>query len=250
MDELWRVALIAAAGFLAGMVNAIAGGGSLISFPALLAVGYPAVPANVTNAVAVLPGYLSGSLAYRGELSGQGSRIARLGLASALGALVGSVLLVFSPEDLFRRIVPFLILLSCALLAAQPLLARTSRTADTTHGGLSPWLLPSQFLAAVYGGYFSAGLGIMLLAILGLFLEEDMQSLNALKVAISLVIGLVTAAYFALFGPVIWGAAAIMAVTNLLGGQAGVFVARRMSASLLRTVVVFFGTAVAVYLML
>lgn len=245
------MALIAAAGFLAGAVNAIAGGGSLISFPALLAAGYPAVPANVTNAVAVLPGYLSGSLAYRRELSGQGSRVARLGLASALGALVGSVLLIFSPDELFRRIVPFLILLSCGLLAAQPLLARSSRAAGTTtRGSRSPWLLPSQFLAAVYGGYFSAGLGIMLLAILGLFLEEDMQRLNALKGAISLIIGLVTAAYFALFGPVVWGAVVVMAVTNLLGGQAGVFVARRMSASLLRTVIVVFGIAVAVYLML
>ena len=251
VNGLFEVALITAAGFLAGAINAIAGGGSLVSFPALLAVGYPAVAANVTNNLAVLPGYLGGSLAYRRELRGQGPRIRTLGLISGFGALVGSLLLLISPEEFFRRIVPFLILASCALLSAQPLVARMLRSGATKRrdNSLSPWFWPLQFLTAAYGGYFGAGLGIMMLAVLGVYLEDDLHNVNALKGLLSLFIGLVSAATFALLGPVVWSAAAIMAVASLAGGQAGVAIARRMSATVLRTVVVVFGVVLAVYLM-
>jgi uncharacterized membrane protein YfcA len=243
-----ELALLAGAGLLAGAVNAVAGGGSLISFPALLAVGYPSVPANVTNNVALLPGYVGGTYAYRRELAGQGPRARRLGATSAAGGLGGAVLLNVSSPGVFEAIVPFLILLSCALLLAQPAAARAVERRG--HRGRPGAVHAATFLAAVYGGYFGAGLGIMLLAVLGAFLPDDLQRLNALKGLLSLVISAVAVVYFALFGPVAWGAAAIMAVASLAGGQGGVRVARRLSATALRWVVVVFGTAVAIVLLL
>ena len=242
-----ELALLGGAGLLAGGVNAVAGGGSLISFPALLAVGYPSVPANVTNNVALLPGYVGGTLAYRRELAGQGGRARRLGATGAAGGLGGAVLLNVSPPGVFEAIVPFLILLSCALLVAQPAASRAvERSGQQGRPGL---VHAGTFLAAVYGGYFGAGLGIMLLAVLGAFLPDDLQRLNALKGLLSLVISAVAVVYFALFAPVAWAAAAVMAVTSLAGGQLGVRLARRLSATALRWLVVAFGTAVAAVLL-
>jgi uncharacterized protein len=229
-------------------VNAVAGGGSLISFPALLAVGYPSVTANVTNSVAVLPGYLGGSFGYRRELRGQRKRVLALAITSVLGALGGAVLLLVTSNKLFEHIVPFLILFACALLAAQPLLSRVVRPPSGVQER-SVRLHGMELLTAVYGGYFGAGLGIMLLAVLALCIDDDLQRLNALKGLLSLLIGAVAAAYFALFGPVKWGAAAVMAVASLLGGQAGVGLARRLDDRVLRVVVVAFGVAVAVVLL-
>jgi uncharacterized membrane protein YfcA len=243
-----ELVLLGGAGLLAGAVNAVAGGGSLISFPALLAVGYPSVTANVTNNVALLPGYVGGTLAYRRELSGQGGRARRLGVTSAAGGLGGAVLLDVSPPGVFEAIVPFLILLSCALLVVQPAASRAVQRGG--HQGRPAFVHAGTFLAAVYGGYFGAGLGIMLLAVLGAFLPDDLQRLNALKGLLSLVISAVAVVYFALFGPVAWAAAAVMAVTSLAGGQSGVRLARRLSATTLRWVVVAFGTVVAVVLLL
>jgi uncharacterized protein len=225
-------------------VNAVAGGGSLISFPALLGVGYPSVTANVTNAVAVLPGYVGGSIGYRRELRGQRRRVMVLALTSVAGALGGAALLLGTSNDMFERIVPFLILFACALLAAQPLLSRVIRPR-----GHSARLHLLDFAAAVYGGYFGAGLGIMLLAVLALDIEDELQRLNALKGLLSLLIGAVAAGYFALFGPVKWGAAGVMAVASLAGGQAGVVLARRLDDRVLRGVVVAFGVGVALVLL-
>ena len=242
-----ELALLAGAGLLAGAVNAVAGGGSLISFPALLGVGYPSVPANVTHTVALLPGYVGGTLAYRRELAGQGSRARALAVTSAVGGLAGAVLLNVSPPGVFEAIVPFLILLSCALLVIQPAASRYVERRG--HQGRPAAVHAGVLFSAVYGGYFGAGLGIMLLAALGAFLPDDMQRLNALKGLLSLVISAVAVVYFALFGPVAWAAAAVMAVTSLAGGQGGVRVARRLSAAALRWVVVAFGTAVALVLL-
>src|SRR4051794_4023943 len=242
-----ELALLGGAGLLAGAVNAVAGGGSLISFPALLAVGYASVPANVTNNVALLPGYVGGTFAYRDELQGQGPRARRLGATSAAGGLAGAVLLNVSPPGVFETIVPFLILLSCALLVAQPAASRAVERHG--HQGRPALVHAGVLFAAVYGGYFGAGLGIMLLAALGAFLPDDLQRLNALKGLLSLVISAVAVVYFALFGPVVWAAAAVMAVTSLAGGQLGVRAARRLSAAALRWVVVAFGTAVAIVLL-
>lgn len=245
--SLGEIALLGGAGFLAGAVNAVAGGGSLISFPALLAVGQPAVTANVTNAVAVVPGYLGGTVGYRRELQGQRRRATGLAATSIIGAVCGAILLLVSSEKLFKAIVPFLVLFSAALLAAQPALKKLTR-GPRGGGEHTVRLHAMNFGAAVYGGYFGAGLGIMLLAVLELSIDDELQRLNALKGLLSLVIGLVAAAYFAVFGPVQWDAAAVMAVTSLGGGQAGVLVARRLDDRVLRWVVVAFGTAVGIAL--
>jgi uncharacterized protein len=241
------IALLAGAGFGAGGVNAVAGGGSLISFPALLAAGYPSVTANVTNAVAVLPGYLGGSLAYRPELAGQAGRIRALAATSVLGSAAGAALLLSSPASLFDAIVPWLILAACALLALQPRAAVVAerhrghrRSGAVLHGAL--------FLAAVYGGYFGAGLGIMLLALLGVLLPDDLQRLNALKGVLSLIVAIVAALGFALFGPIAWDAALVVGAASLAGGAAGVRVARRLPERLLRGLVVALGVGVAVAL--
>ena len=242
--------LLVVAGFLAGTVNAIAGGGSLISFPALMAAGLSPVAANVTNAVALLPGYLGGSVGYRRELQGQRSRAQLLAMTTALGGLLGAILIVLGPEDVFEAIVPFLILFSCALLAAQPAISR--RLKPPTRGSAgerSPRLHGPAFLAAVYGGYFGAGLGIMVLSILSLTIADAMQRLNALKGVLSLVINTVAALFFVLFGPVDWGAAVIMALTTYGGGLAGARIARGLSGPLLRGLVIGFGVVVALYLL-
>jgi uncharacterized protein len=243
---LGELALLAVAGFLAGGVNAVAGGGSLISFPALLAVGYPSVTANVTNSVAVLPGYLGGSVGYRRELRGQRGRALALAATSVVGAAAGAALLLLGSERTFERVVPFLILLSCALLAAQPALSRRLRRPERES---SLRLHAMELCAAAYGGYFGAGLGILLLAVLALSIDDELQRLNALKGLLSLLIGAVAAVSFALFGPVVWEAAAVMAVMSLLGGQAGVVVARRLPEAALRGVVIAFGVGVAVALL-
>jgi uncharacterized membrane protein YfcA len=243
------VLLLAAAGFGAGAVNAVGGGGSLISFPALLAAGYPSIAANVTNAVALLPGYLGGSLAYRPELALQRERIRALAPTSVLGATAGTALLLVSPATLFEAIVPWLILAACALLALQPRAAAIAVT-HRHRGGSTATLHGGLFTATLYGGYFGAGLGIVLLALLGALLPDDIQPLNALKGLLSLLVAVICAAGFAVFGPVAWDAALVLGVACLPGGVAGVRVARRLPAPVLRGVVIAFGVAVALVLLL
>jgi uncharacterized membrane protein YfcA len=256
-----QIALLAGAALVAGAVNAVAGGGSLLSFPALLAVGYPALTANVTNTVALTPGYFGGTLGYRRELEGQRGRALALGAISAVGAVLGAYLLLISSAELFERVVPFLIFLACGLLAAQPRLARLVRERrqaggdpppDGAQARAAPHTVPlfvAQFLAAVYGAYFGAGVGIMMLAILGIFVADSLQRLNALKGLLSLLINLIAAVSFALFADVSWVAVAVMAVASLLGGQLGVVLARRLDDRALRWLVIAFGVAVGLRLL-
>ncbi|HVF78773.1 MAG TPA: sulfite exporter TauE/SafE family protein [Solirubrobacteraceae bacterium] len=246
MIDAGNAALLAAAGLGAGAVNAVAGGGSLISFPALLAAGYPSITANVTNSIAVLPGYIGGSVAYRRELGGQAGRIRALALTSALGAAIGAALLLVSSASVFDAIVPWLILAACGLLAVQP---RVAALARERRAHSPPMLHACVFAATVYGGYFGAGLGIMLLAILGVFVDDHLQRLNALKGVLSLLVAAVAAVGFALFGPVAWDATAIIGVTCLAGGALGVSVARRLSAAVLRGAVIAYGVVVALVLL-
>jgi uncharacterized membrane protein YfcA len=244
-------AVLAGAALVAGAVNAVAGGGSLISFPALLWAGYPPVVANVTNAVALLPGYAGGTLAYRPELAGQGARARRLVAVSTAGAALGSVLLLAGPEDVFSRLVPWLILFSCAVLAAQPAIGRWLRTRTAAaRGDASPLLLAIQLIGGMYGAYFGAGLGVLMLAVLGIFVEDGLQRINALKGLMSLVINLVAAVCFVVAGRVAWDAVAIMAAASLVGGRLGVTLARRLHEGLLRALVIGFGVAVAIRLLL
>ena len=243
--------LLGVAGLLAGAVNAVAGGGSLISFPALLAVGYPSVQANVTNTVALFPGYAGSVAGGTEELRGQGPRVRSLAVTSVVGAIGGAVLLLTTPSDVFRRVVPYLVLLACALLLLQPRLKgyvqRRTGDAGAAHGSLP--LQVTVLLSSVYGAYFGAGLGVLLLGVLGVFLAEQLKQVNALKNVLSLVINSVALLAFGLFGPVAWSAVLVVAVASLVGGYAGARVASRIPAAVLRGGVVAYGVVVAVVLL-
>jgi uncharacterized protein len=246
-----RLALVAAAALLAGAVNAVAGGGTLLSFPALLLLGFPALTANVTSTLGLLPGYAGGSIAYRVELSAQHERVRFLTPISVIGALGGAVLLTRTSPALFAAVVPWLILLACALLLLQPVVTSRVRSRRPEHEQhRSPVLAAAQFLGGVYGAFFGAGLGVMMLAVLGLFIRDDLQRLNALKGMMSLTINVVAAIYFAFFGPVAWTAVAVMLPASAAGGFGGVALARRLHPTLLRTLVVALGVAFALHLLL
>lgn len=242
-------ALLAGAGLLAGGVNALAGGGSLISFPALLAAGYPPLTANVTNTVALFPGYAGSVAGGRAELQGQGARIRSLAAASVVGAVLGSVLLLTTPSEVFRAVVPFLILLACGLLLLQPrLAARVQQVDRPAHGGLL--LQGGVLLAAIYGAYFGAGLGVLLLGLLGVFLVERLQVVNALKNVVSVVVNALAVVAFGIFGPVAWEAVLVVALASLTGGYLGGRLAGRVPSRLLRAAVVVYGVVVSVVLIL
>ena len=243
-------ALLAGAGLLAGAVNALAGGGSLISFPALLAAGYPPVTANVTNTVALFPGYAGSVAGGRRELVGQGPRLRSIGVTSVVGAVLGATLLLTTPGDVFRAVVPFLILLACALLVAQPRLARfVQRGTGSEKDARSPGLQVCVLLSAVYGAYFGAGLGVMLLGVLGVFLAEQLRVVNALKNVVSVVVNAVALVAFGLFGPVAWEAVVVIAVASLTGGYLGARIAGRIPSALLRAAVVAYGVVISVLLL-
>jgi hypothetical protein len=243
--------LVAVAALIAGAVNAVAGGGTLVSFPALLLLGFPALTANVTNTIGMFPGYAGGSVAYRTELRVQRDRIRFLAPISIVGAVVGAILLTRTSNHVFAAVVPWLILLACALLLLQPVFtARISQSRPAEQQHRSPVLVVAQFLGGVYGAFFGAGLGVMLLAVLGLFIRDDLQSINALKGMLSLIINVVAAVYFAFFGPVSWIAVLVMVPTSAVGGFIGVSLARRLHPVVLRTVVVVFGVAFALHQLL
>lgn len=245
--------LVAAGGLLAGAVNAMAGGGTLISFPALLGAGLPPVTANITSSVGLVSGYAGGTQGYRRELSGQGHRFRVLGLVSVLGGVAGAIILLVTPSAAFRAVVPYLILVSCLLLAAQPwlsrLVARRRANGEGAASEITPAVHAGVFVAALYGSYFGAGLGVLLLGVLGIFLDEDMQRLNALKGLLSLVVNLVGVFVFLASGRVAWADAGILLVTAYLGGLGGAVLARRLRPRVLRYAVVALGVAVAVGLL-
>jgi len=244
--------LVGCAAVVAGLVNAVAGGGTLISFPMLTAVGVPTVSANVTNTVALSPGYLGGTIGQRDDLAGQRTRLLRLIPAGMLGAIGGSVLLLNTSESIFRRIVPFLILMACGLLASQDRVRRwvekreQERANERHESGIGPAAMLAVFGAAIYGGYFGAGLGIILLAVLGVVVDDDFRRVNALKQAMSLTINSTAAARFLFSGQVAWAAAGVMAVGSLVGGNLGGRVASRVQPLVLRRVVIAAGVIVAI----
>lgn len=242
------LALVAGAGLLAGAVNAVAGGGTLLTFPALLLAGLNPVAANITSSVGLISGYAGGSLAYRRELQGQRQRARSLVLVSVVGGIVGAVLLLVTPASAFRALVPYLVLLSCALLAVQPRLAAVL----ARHRPGADLALPLRVgvgVAAVYGSYFGAGLGVLLLAVLGTLVADDLQRLNALKGVLSLVVNVVGVLIFLASGRVVWTAAAVLAVTAAVGASLGVSVARRLPAAWLRGCVIALGTVVGIALL-
>jgi hypothetical protein len=244
--DLGLLGLAAVAG---GAVNALAGGGTLITFPALTAVGVPALEANVTNTVALVPGYLGGTLGQRADLRGQRGRVWAMLAPAAAGGLVGGALLLFTGQELFQQLVPWLILLATALLAAEPVLKKTTvrRLREAGTGGRKGLAgVAAAFAGAVYGGYFGAGLGIILLSLFALVLPDSLNRVNALKQAVSFVANAAAAALFASAGGVVWSAAAVMAAGALIGGSLGGRLAGRVPTSTLRTVVVVLGVVIAV----
>ncbi len=244
--DLLLVALGAVAG---GAVNAIAGGGTLITFPILTAIGIPAVAANVTNTVALAPGYLSGTLAQRNDLRGQEHRLRWLAPVSIVGGLAGGLLLLRTEERVFRQLVPYLILLACALLALQGTVRAwlTRRAAASGHAGLPEiWAVLPVFFASVYGGYFGAGLSVIVLAVLGLVIEETLTRLNALKQALAFCVNVAAALFFVFSGQVVWTAALVMAVGAVIGGVIGGRFAGSVKPVVLRSVVISIGVVVAI----
>lgn len=242
---------ILGAGLAAGAINTIVGSGSLITFPTLLALGYPPVVANVSNTVGLVAGSVSGAVGYRRELEGQRGRLTTLGVASATGGVTGAVLLLVLPGDAFRAVVPFLILIACALVIVQPRLARrlAARTGSKSpHGG--PLLVAGVIATGVYGGYFGAAQGVILIGLLGIFLEDTLQRLNGAKNVLAALVNGVAAAVFVVAAHVAWGAALLLAVGATVGGQVGARMGRRIPTPLLRLLIVVVGTAVAIRLLL
>jgi len=232
----------------AGLINALAGGGSLITFPTLMAVGIPPVMANVTNTVALCPGYLGATLAQKKDLHGQQKRIRLLLPSAVIGGIIGGILLLNSSDKVFERLIPFLILLAAALLAFQDTLRSWLQRRQGDENGHIPEIfavLPIA-LASIYGGYFGAGLGVIELAILGLFLKDNLTRLNALKQLLSLVVNVAASWFFLFSNQVYWSAAIVVAIGSLIGGLLGGKLARIISPSYLRQTVVILSIITAI----
>lgn len=249
--SLTDLLLIALAAVGAGAVNAIAGGGTLISFPALMAVGVPPVAANVTNTVALVPGYLGATFAQAKDLKGQERRLRLLVPTAVLGGLAGGLLLLNTSERLFSQLVPWLILLACGLLASQDrvrrwVASRSSQQEGAASGREGVWVVLPVFAAAIYGGYFGAGLSVIILAVLALVFDDTLTRLNGLKQALAFSTNVAAALFFVFSGRVVWEAAAVMAVGALVGGALGGRLASRIRPVTLRRVVVSIGVVVSI----
>jgi uncharacterized protein len=246
--SLLEASLVMAAGLAAGTINTVVGSGSLITFPTLLWVGLPPVVANVSNTVGLVPGAVSGAWGYRRELVGQRGRLLRLGVGTLTGAVVGATLLLVLPPGVFAAVVPALILLACVLVVIQPWLVR--RLADRPrieHGGPLVWIF--VFATGMYGGYFGAAQGVLLIAVLALGLDETLQRVNAAKNVLAGLANLVAGIVFIIVADVNWAAAGLVAVGAAAGGLIGARVARRLPPAGLRAVVVAIGVVAIVTLL-
>lgn len=237
----WFEALIVfAAGIGAGTINAVVGSGTLITFPALLAIGLPPVVANVSNTAGLAPGSLAAAWGYRRELSGQRGRLVRLIPASFVGTLIGAVLLLALPSSAFDAIVPVLIILGCVLVLLQPRLAKLiNRPAGDRNGAW--WVWPAVLAAGAYGGYFGAAQGVLLMAILGIGMDPNLQRMNAIKNVLAMVVNAVAAVLFVIVADIDWRAALLIAVGSTIGGFVGAAVGRRLPAFALRVFIVVIG---------
>jgi uncharacterized protein len=243
------------AGGLAGLINTVVGSGTLITFPTLLALGVPPVIANISNTVGLTPGSLSGALATRGELSGERRRVLGLGAASLLGGIVGAFLLLWLPSAAFDAIVPILIGIGCVLVILQPITskrlairrARLGADAATIHGPILLWLAVA--LVGVYGGYFGAAQGVLLIAILGIALAEPLLKVNAIKNVLALIANAIASVVFVIVSDVNWPAAISIAVGSVLGAQVGGRVGRKLPPTIYRVIIVAVGIAAIVSLL-
>ncbi|HVU61850.1 MAG TPA: sulfite exporter TauE/SafE family protein [Mycobacteriales bacterium] len=241
--------IIVAVGFVAGTVNTIVGSGSLLTFPTLLGLGYPAVLANVSNTVGLISGSVSGAIGYRRELKGQLRRILVLMPAVMVGTIAGASLLLALPGSAFREVVPILILFAVALVIVQPTIARrrAERGVKAEHPG--PALHVGTTLISVYGGYFGAAQGVMLLALFGITLDDHVQRLNAAKNVVAATINAVGAIFFIASTDIAWKVAGLLFVGSTFGGQLGATIGRRLPSNVLRAGIVIVGTGVAIKLL-
>jgi len=246
-----EIVLAGLAALAAGFINSLAGGGTLVSFPALVVLGIPEIAANITNTVALCPGYLGGAIAQKEDLKGQEKRLLFLLPAGIIGGIGGGILLLFVSGNIFHLLVPFLILAASVLLAVQD---RVRKWIEQHSGGRGSkkdpagTLLPIS-LVAVYGGYFGAGLSVIVLAVLGLFFDDTLTRLNALKQCISLSVNLAAAVFFLFSGLVVWPLVLVMAVAALAGGALGGSIAGRINPDLLRWTIVVIGLVAGIILL-
>lgn len=243
------LAFLLVAGLLAGVVNGVAGGGSLLVFPALLAVGFSPLAANVTNSIAQWPGYVGIVAGTARDLAGQRRRLRYTVPVAVVGSAVGCVLLLLLPDEVFDAVVPVLVLLASLLTALGPRIRRWIGTPPVGASDRLGPLLPAVFFAGVYGGYFGGALGVILIAALSLCTSDRMVRVNAHKALLTLLIASVTVVIFAVAAPVDWLAVLLLAPTTLVGGYLGGTLARRLSETVLRWAVVLVGLAVGIYLL-
>ena len=249
----WEAVLVFVAGVWAGTINTVVGSGTLVTFPVLVAIGFSPVTATTSNAIGLAPGTISGAIGYRHELAGQGRRVARYAIPSFLGAIVGTVLLLSLPPNAFETVVPVLVGLAVVLVIVQPRVSgwvarrREAGGGGRAHGG--PLLLFLIFLIGIYGGYFTAAQGVMLMAIMGMLLADPLQRLNGVKNVLSAVVNVVAGTIYAFIAPVSWPAVALLAVGSTLGGQLGAKIGRKLPPTVLRGVIVVVGLAAIVQLL-
>jgi uncharacterized protein len=240
--SLLHATAIFAAGIAAGTINTVVGSGTLITFPTLLAFGYAPVVANVSNTIGLVPGAVSGTVGYRRELEGQRERALSLAAAASLGAVVGAVLLLTLPSAAFKAIVPFFIAVALVLILAQKRLNKLIGDRRRGHGErIGPATLAGTFCSGIYGGYFGAAQGILMLSILGLTIDDELQRLNAVKVITTGVTNLVAGVVFVIAAHVAWAPAGLIAAGSVLGGVLGSRYGRRLPPAALRGLIVVVG---------
>ena len=251
--SLAHFVIILVAGTAAGTINTVVGSGSLITFPTLVALGYPPLLANVSNNIGLVPGSLSGVYGYRRELVGQRDRLQRLVPASLVGGLAGSTLLLVLPSKVFQKVVVVLIAIALVLVVVQPVLSKrlAARRAEGGHGhrDVTPVLAGLVFFTGVYGGYFGAAQGIILIAILSIFLNDDLQRLNATKNVLAMTVNAVASVVFILTTEIDWKVVGTIAIGSTVGGQIGARVGRRLNPKVLRAVIVVVGLTALVRLL-
>jgi uncharacterized membrane protein YfcA len=252
--SLLEIVAILLAGTAAGTINTVVGSGTLITFPTLLAFGVPPVTANVSNTIGLVPGSVSGAIGYRRELAGQRSRVLRLSVASLIGGTAGAVLLLVLPDDAFTAIVPALIVLGLVLVVCQPRISAWVARRHEAAGGMpyhgTWWVWPGVLGTGVYGGYFGAAQGVLLMAVLGTGVDESLQRLNGVKNILAAVVNAVAGLIFAVVADVDWWVVLLIGVGSVIGGQIGATVGRRLPPVGLRIAIVVVGTvALGVFLL-
>jgi uncharacterized membrane protein YfcA len=255
--SLLEAIAIGLAGMAAGTINTVVGSGTLITFPTLLAFGVPPVTANVSNTIGLVPGSVSGVVGYRRELEGQRTRVLRIGIASLIGGVLGGVLLLVLPDGAFSAIVPVLVGLGIVLVIFQPRISRWVAARHDAPGAVprNPvlgawWVWPAVLVAGVYGGYFGAAQGVLLMGIMGVGIPETLQRLNALKNVLAAIVNAVAGLLFAVVADVDWKIVVLIGVGSTIGGQLGATVGRRLPAPVLRGTIVVVGlVALAVFLL-